>query len=47
MRQWPLPDTAHAPDWRMREAKPHASQKISNLLFREVCERLNQIIKLL
>lgn len=31
-------------DWRMRKAKTHPQGKLSDTLFSEVCERLNQII---
>ncbi len=32
-------------DWRMRNAKPHPLKRLSDALFADVCERLNQIIK--
>jgi mRNA interferase MazF len=32
-------------DWRVRGAKAHPLKKLSDGLFAEVCERLNQIIK--
>ena len=32
-------------DWRLRGAKTHPLKKLSDALFVEVCERLNQIIK--
>ena len=32
-------------DWRLRKARPHALGALSNALFEEVCERLNQIIQ--
>lgn len=32
-------------DWRLRGAKAHPLKKLSDALFVEVCERLNQIIK--
>lgn len=31
-------------DWRLRGAKPHPLGTLSDALFAEVCERLNQII---
>ena len=33
-------------DWRMRGAKPHSLGKLSDGLFVQVCQRLNQIIQL-
>ncbi|NUN64368.1 type II toxin-antitoxin system PemK/MazF family toxin [Pseudanabaena biceps] len=33
-------------DWRLRGAKPHPLGKLSNDLFVQVCDRLNQIIQL-
>jgi mRNA interferase MazF len=33
-------------DWRMRGAKPHPLGTLSDTLFVQVCERLNQIIQL-
>ena len=33
-------------DWRMRGAKPHALGTLSDALFNQVCQRLNQIIQL-
>jgi len=33
-------------DWRVREAKPHPLLSMSDALFLEVCERLNQIIQI-
>lgn len=33
-------------DWRMRNGKPHKLGKLSDQLFMQVCERLNQIIML-
>lgn len=33
-------------DWRVRDAKPHPLDKLSENLFARVCERLNQIIQL-
>ena len=33
-------------DWRLRVSKPHQSRKLSDTLFRQVCERLNQIIQI-
>lgn len=33
-------------DWRMRKAKAHPAGALSDALFAEVCERLNQIIRL-
>lgn len=33
-------------DWRMRNGKPHKFGKLSDQLFMQVCERLNQIIML-
>jgi mRNA interferase MazF len=32
-------------DWRLRGAKAHPSGTLSNALFAQVCERLNQIIQ--
>ena len=32
-------------DWRLRKARPHALGALSDALFEEVCERLNQIIQ--
>lgn len=32
-------------DWRLRKAKPHPFGTLSNVLFAQVCERLNQIIQ--
>lgn len=32
-------------DWRMRGATPHPLNKLENILFVQVCERLNQIIQ--
>jgi len=32
-------------DWRVRGAKAHPLKKLSDALFAEVCERLNQIIR--
>lgn len=32
-------------DWRMHNAKPHSLKCLSDALFAEVCERLNQIVK--
>jgi len=32
-------------DWRMRKAKTHPLGALSNALFAQVCERLNQIIQ--
>jgi len=33
-------------DWRMRGAKPHSLGTLSDALFNQVCQRLNQIIQL-
>jgi mRNA interferase MazF len=33
-------------DWRLRGAKPHPFGTLSDGLFAQVCERLNQIIRL-
>lgn len=33
-------------DWRLRRAKPHALGTLSDALFAQVCERLNQIVRL-
>ena len=33
-------------DWRLRGAKPHQLGKLSDSLFTQVCQRLNQIIEL-
>jgi mRNA interferase MazF len=33
-------------DWRMRKAKAHPLGALSNMLFVQVCERLNQIIQI-
>lgn len=33
-------------DWRLRGAKPHQLGRLSDDLFQDVCERLNQIIQL-
>jgi len=33
-------------DWRLRKAKPHPLKSLSNDLFLQVCERLNQIIRI-
>jgi mRNA interferase MazF len=33
-------------DWRLRQAKAHPLKKLSDNLFAEVCERLNQIIQI-
>lgn len=33
-------------DWRLRSAKPHPLGALSSGLFAQVCERLNQIIRL-
>ena len=33
-------------DWRLRQASNHPLKKLSSGRFREVCERLNQIIKI-
>jgi len=32
-------------DWRLRKAKAHPLATLSNALFAQVCERLNQIIQ--
>ena len=32
-------------DWRLRKAKAHPLSALSNSLFTQVCERLNQIIQ--
>lgn len=32
-------------DWRIRRAKPHPLKRLPDALFADVCERLNQIIK--
>jgi len=32
-------------DWRLRKAKTHPLGALSNALFMQVCERLNQIIQ--
>jgi mRNA interferase MazF len=32
-------------DWRLRKARPHPLGSLSNTLFAQVCERLNQIIQ--
>lgn len=32
-------------DWRIRRAKPHPLKHLPDALFADVCERLNQIIK--
>ena len=32
-------------DWRLRGAKSHPLKRLSDALFAEVCERLNQIIR--
>ncbi len=32
-------------DWRLRKAKPHPLGALSNAVFAQVCERLNQIIQ--
>lgn len=32
-------------DWRLRNAKAHPLKRLSDALFVQVCERLNQIIK--
>ena len=32
-------------DWRLRKAKTHPLGALSNVLFAQVCERLNQIIQ--
>ena len=33
-------------DWRLRKAKTHPLGALSNALFAQVCERLNQIIQI-
>lgn len=33
-------------DWRVRGASPHPLGRLDDALFREVCERLNQIVQL-
>lgn len=33
-------------DWRLRGAKPHKLGRLSDALFQQVCQRLNQIIQL-
>ncbi len=33
-------------DWRVRGATPHPLKKLSDALFQDVCERLNQIIQI-
>ena len=33
-------------DWRLRKAKAHPLGRLSNALFVQVCERLNQIIRI-
>lgn len=33
-------------DWRLRKAKPHPLKSLSNDLLLQVCERLNQIIRI-
>lgn len=33
-------------DWRMRSAKAHPQGRLADPVFAEVCERLNQIIRL-
>lgn len=33
-------------DWRLRGGKPHPLKSLSDALFAEVCERLNQIISI-
>ena len=33
-------------DWRLRKAKAHPLESLSNILFIQVCERLNQIIQI-
>lgn len=33
-------------DWRLRKAKVHPLKSLSNSLFIQVCERLNQIIQI-
>ena len=32
-------------DWRLRKAKAHPLGTLTNILFAQVCERLNQIIQ--
>ena len=33
-------------DWRLRNAKAHPAKRLSDGLFAEVCERLNQIVRI-
>jgi mRNA interferase MazF len=33
-------------DWRLRSAKPHQLGKLDDSLFKQVCQRLNQIIQI-
>jgi mRNA interferase MazF len=33
-------------DWRLRGARPHPLKALSGALFKQVCERLNQIVQL-
>lgn len=33
-------------DWRLRKAKPHPLKTLSDNLFKQVCEQLNQIIQI-
>lgn len=33
-------------DWRLRSAKPHQLGKLEDTLFKQVCQRLNQIIQI-
>lgn len=33
-------------DWRLRDGKPHPLGKLADAPFAEVCERLNQIVRL-
>ena len=33
-------------DWRKRYAKPHSLKKLDDVLFKKVCDQLNQIIQL-
>ncbi len=33
-------------DWRLRGGNPHPLKRLSDALFAEACERLNQIVKL-
>ena len=33
-------------DWRLRGAKPHPRGQLPDALFEQVCERLNQIIRI-